>query len=117
MTLTEETPVALIATNTWVNPATGVATVLPLTYHAGSFSALLEASGVYNTPFEVTTVVCDGWMTQNLESEVSGSFEGRITVPGATGSMRFFDGKGQLFFYESPFHIDGDVESYTATVE
>lgn len=117
LTLTEETQVRLIATNTWVNPATGVPTVLPLTYHAGSFSALLVASGVYNTPFEVTTVVCDGWMTQTLESEVSGSFEGGITVPGATGSMRYFDGTGQLFFYESPFHIDGDVESYGAVVE
>ncbi len=117
LTLTEETKVGLIATNTWVNPATGVPTVLPLTYHAGSFSALLEASGVYNTPFEVTTVVCDGWMTQTLESEVSGSFEGGITVPGATGSMRYFDGTGQLFFYESPFHIDGDVESYGTALE
>jgi len=117
LTLTEETQVGLIATNTWVNPATGVATVLPLTYHSGSFSALLEASGVYNTPFEVTTVVCDGWMTQTLESEVSGSFEGSITVPGGTGSMRYFDGTGQLFFYESPFHIDGDVKSYTTMVE
>jgi len=114
LTLTEETPVGLIATNTWVNPATGVATVLPLTYHAGSFSALLEASGVYNTSFEVPTVVCDGWMTQTLESEVSASFEGSLTVPGATGSMRYFDGTGQLFFYESPFHIDGDVNSYTS---
>ena len=117
LTLTEETRVGLIATNTWVNPATGVPTELPLTYHAGSFSALLEASGVYNTPFEVTTVVCDGWMTQTLESEVSEPFEGSITVPGATGSMRYFDGTGQLFFYESPFHIDGDVESYGAVVE
>ena len=117
LTLTEETPVGLIATNTWVNPATGGVTELPLTYHSGSFSALMEASGLYNTPFEVTTVVCDGWMTQTLESEVSKSFEGSISVPGATGSMRYFDGKGQLFFYESPFHIDGDVQSYHNRVE
>jgi hypothetical protein len=117
LTLTEETRVGLVATNTWVNPATGVPTVLPLTYHAGSFSALLEASGVYDTPFEVTTVVCDGWMTQTLESEVSRAFQGSITVSGATGSMRYFDGTGQLFFYESPFHIDGDVESYSTEVE
>jgi len=100
----EETQVGLIATNTWVNPATGAATVLPLTYHAGSFSALLEASGVYNTPFEVTTVVCDGWMTETLESEVSQSFEGSITVPGSTGSMRYFDGAGQLFFDNGKAH-------------
>jgi hypothetical protein len=117
LTLTEKTQVGLIATNTWVNPATGVPTVLPLTYHAGSFSALLEASGLYSTPFEVTTVVCDGWMTQTLESEVSESFEGTITVPGSTGSLRYFDGTGQLFFYESPFHIDGDVKSYTTMEE
>ncbi len=113
LTLTEETPVGLTGTHTWVNPATGVPTVLPLTYHADCFSELLESSGFYSTPFDIPTVVCDGWMTQTLETEVSESFDGIITVPGATGSTRYFAGEGQLFFYKSPFHIDGDVETET----
>ncbi|MBC8466625.1 MAG: hypothetical protein H8D55_02185 [Deltaproteobacteria bacterium] len=112
LTLTEETQVGLEGTYTYVNPGTGAVTELPLTYHAGSFSELLAASGLCNTPFEIPTVVCDGWMTETLESELPESFEGSIT--GATGSRRYFQGKDQTFFYESPFHIDGDVETETA---
>lgn len=117
LTFTENIPVDLKGTYYWVNPATGAVTQLPLAYYAGIFSELLEESGLYNTPFEIPTVVCDGWMTGALESEVSETFEGAITVPGGTGSMRYVEGGAQLFFYESPFHIAGDVSTENSDSE
>ncbi len=107
LTFTEETHLELDGIYYLINPATGVATQLSLTYHAAAFSALFEASELYGTPFEIPTVVCDGWMDQTLEAAISAAFGSTITIPGAPGMIRTLTGNGQLFFYKAPFHVAG----------
>jgi len=107
LTFTEETRLDLDGTYYWVNPATGVVTQLSLTYYAATFSALFEASGLYGTPFEIPTVVCDGWMDQTLEAAISATFGSTITIPGTPWTLRSVTGDGQLFFYKAPFHVSG----------
>ena len=107
LTFTEETHFELDGIYQLINPATGVVTQLSLNYHAAAFSALFEASGLYGTPFEIPTVVCDGWMDQTLEAAISAAFGSTITIPGNPGMIRTVTGNGQLFFYKAPFHVDG----------
>ena len=103
ISFTEDTPVSLTGTITATNPATGAIYTAPL-YHTNHFTQLLGASGFYGARFNLPTVVCDGFMSDLLVSQISETFTGQITpIP-----QRHYDGSGSLFFYESPFHIDGD---------
>ncbi len=107
LTFTEETPLDLNVTYAWQNPATGAITRQPVAYYAGAFKRILELSGLYGAPFEIPAVVCDGWMTETLEAAISRTFEGSYLFPPAPGITRTMDGEGSLYFYKSPFHIDG----------
>ncbi|MEA3333898.1 MAG: hypothetical protein U9Q58_09900 [Pseudomonadota bacterium] len=64
----------------------------------------LENSGFYDHSFDVPTVVCDGLMTDGLMEQISKSFTCNITPT----YRRHLTGSERVFFYESPFHIDGD---------
>lgn len=107
LTFTEETPANLDVTFYWRNPATGAVTTQPVTYYAGAFKRVLELAGLYGAPFEIPAVVCDGWMTETLEAAISKTFAGSYLFPPAPGITRTMEGEGALYFYKSPFHVDG----------
>ncbi|MEA3543812.1 MAG: hypothetical protein U9R69_01175, partial [Thermodesulfobacteriota bacterium] len=103
ISFTENTPVGLTGEIEQSHPIAGHVATVPL-YHTENFTQLLEATGFYGSSFDFITAVCDGFRSDGLDAQISKSFEGNITpIP-----QRHFTGSGALFFYQSPFHIDGD---------